>query len=308
MWRALVVVAMVGCYGGERYGSGCPYGETCSPGTPTGLRFLPPPMFDMQPVIGPTAIAIGGTEAVQLLYGGDLFDPSRPLDLPYTADDGGGPAVLVAGAYGATVTLRGATPGDNELRILDASDGTLFDRESYAAAALARVELASLVTEQLQPVQPQLYAVGLRKLGIRLFDATDTRLYDTSLQLAGAVGLEWDIAEVDAAAAGTYTLGITAGGTTASFDLAIADHADAIVELFGLTSVLPYGSDACFGAQLAGQRVIGFAWSFTVDGVATAAETYAPDCVLVAPKPGATSVVVQATAGGLTTTLTLPVM
>jgi hypothetical protein len=307
--RRILLLLVAACTPtGERGSGQCPLGETCSPTTPTGLAFLPPVFFDnMTPWFEP-AIAVGGTTNVILEYEETWTSPAAPIDLPYTADDGGGPAVRVAGTVGAEVMLTGTAPGSNELRIVDPDDGTLYDRRMYTASPVASIEIEPDNSE-LTATSQIAYASGTTHFGIRLRDASGQRMYDTSLQLAGGAHWHWDVAEITEPA-GSYTLGVTSGGTTQTFPITVADHADSIVAIAPPASV-PAGGYAvavCFGAQLGTASVVGFAWSFLVDGKAQAGQITTPDCVDVGTLKGAGATIsVQATAGGATTTLSLPV-
>jgi hypothetical protein len=293
---------------GERGSGQCPPGETCSPTTPTGLAFKPPAFFDDTTPWFEPAIAVGGTTNVILEYEETLTSPAAPIDLAYAADDGGGPAVRVSGTAGAEVMLAGTAPGSNELRIVDPGNGTLYDRRMYTASPVASIAIEPINSELTATLQIA-YASGTTLLGILLRDASGQRMYDTSLQLAGGAHWHWDVAEINEPA-GSYTLGVTSGGTTTAFPIAVADHADTIVAIAPPASVPVggYAVEVCFGAQLGTASVIGFAWSFLVDGKAQDGEIRTPDCVAVGTLKGAGATIsVQATAGGATTTLTLPV-
>ena len=111
----------------------CPAGETCSPLTPNGLHFIGNQLADDLNLVGPAPTAIGGTQEVALQY--DRGDGILiALDLPFTADDDGGHGVKVNATSGSVVTISGEGSRTNYLRILDADDGTLFDRKLLTGA------------------------------------------------------------------------------------------------------------------------------------------------------------------------------
>ncbi|MGE5181924.1 MAG: hypothetical protein ACM31C_07670 [Acidobacteriota bacterium] len=304
---ALLLLVVPACYGGERAASGkCPPGETCSSSTPYGLDFVPPALFDTVFLAGDTQVAVGGTMPIELETYANAFD-TYPLDIAYTADDGGGPAVRVAATRGDTVTLRGAAVGSNELRILDAGDATLLDRKPFAASAIDHVSLAPQGFERTASADV-VYAVPSAHVGVVLSASTGTRLVDTSLAVTGATAKAWDTYDVATPAPGTYSISVAAGGLAAtSLDLVAVDHADTIVPIDPPAGVSASGVEVCFGAQLAGKSVVGLTWQITVDGAAAQPALLSADCGIASTTKTSGSVTIVATAGGATTTLVLPV-
>src|SRR3569623_854047 len=137
MKRLLVLLLVPACTGGERANSGqCPEGEVCSALTPRGLQFIGDDLVDTLTLVGPSATAIGGTQAIALQYdrGDNLL---IALDLPYEAKTSGNLGVTVQQTRGSVVTVQGAASGTNYLRIVDADDGTLFDRKLLGAGAVS---------------------------------------------------------------------------------------------------------------------------------------------------------------------------
>ena len=309
MKRLLYVLLIApACYGGERNVSGkCPPGETCSPTTPYGLDFVPPPLFDTVIVPDDTQIAVGGTMPIDLEAYADAIS-TYPLDMPYTADDGGGPAVRVAATSGNQVTLRGAAIGSNELRILDASDGTLLDRKPFAASQIASIALAPYGFEHTAN-SDVVYAVPAAHVGIVLAASTGARLVDTSLTVAGAAPKGWDTYDVATPAPGTYSIAVTAGSLPAvNVDVVAVDHADTIVAIDPPASIsATNGTEVCFGAELAGKSVVGLTWQITVDGAAAQPALLSPDCGIAQTAKTSGTVTIAATAGGASATFVVPV-
>jgi hypothetical protein len=88
----------------------------------------------------------------------------------------------------------------------------------------------------------------------------------------------------------------------------VADRADTIVATDPPAFVSATGYvTPCFDAIAGTASVLGFAWTYTVDGVATAPDPFHPDCVEAHPGRTATTMTVVATAGGQSATLVLPV-
>ncbi len=305
----LAILLAPACHGGERYDTGkCPAGQVCSPATPYGLQFIPPALYDDFLTASEAAIAIGGTETIQLEYEPSGSLASIPLDLAYSADDGGGPAVRVASTSGSLVTLRGAAAGGNLLRIVDPNDGQLYDQKMFDAYAIDHVALGPDTWEDT--VNSQIvYATGDVHVGVQLFAATGARLIDGSLQVTGAQLTGWDRATFNAPAPGTYSIAVTSAGTDfGSHDITVVDHADTITAINAPTGVAPMGSaSVCFGATLGSASVVGLTWSFTVDGTVVAPNSFEADCIVAQTTKTTGTVTVVASAGGASTTLTLPI-
>jgi hypothetical protein len=316
---ASLSLPLVACYAGERRSTGeCPAGETCSDTTPRGLDFIGNHLVNDLLLSGPRATAVGGTQVVALEYDrGDGVDVA--LDLPYTADDGGGLGVKVESTSGSQVTIRGAGSGKNYLRILD-TDGFLMDRKELAGAALSRMELVSNDYETVSEGTLIAFAAGERELGVALYGDVQhssgpvaERLVDTSMQLAlaGSTTLAWDTLRIDAAV-GSYTLDVTAGDKPANtLDVVVVDHADTVALLPSApTTIMPNGSaSVCFEAKASGRHVIGLEWTFTVDGTAIVqgANAVNRNCVGVTTTKTTGTVAVTGSAGGQTASMSLTV-
>jgi hypothetical protein len=123
---------------GDRATTGtCPEGETCSDATPMGLRFVGQIFFDdetahLGPILAggrfdlglrtpdgaavpPWTFTVENASVLGATTGTGTFGP---------VDETGRPEYPVDGY----LTLRGGTPGDTYVRILDASSGDLLDR------------------------------------------------------------------------------------------------------------------------------------------------------------------------------------
>lgn len=317
--KCLAFVVLIGCTGGERASTGqCPAGETCSPRTPYGLHFLGSSLVDDVVLAGPVPTAIGGTQDVGLAY-----DPGTgimvALDLPFEAVDDGGGGVTVARQTGSVVTVRGAGSRTNYLRVLDASDGRLFDRKQLTGAAIDTIELVATDGETVPAGQPLAWATGDQQLGVALYGQvqessgpTSERLVDTSMQLVlpGAEHVAWDTLHLPGASAGSYAISVTAGDRpAASIELVVVDHADAVAAISPAptTAVTNGTTQVCFAATAATRFVVGFAWAFVVDGTAQAGDPLEPNCVLVSTKKTSGTLDVAATAGGRSATVTLTV-
>jgi hypothetical protein len=318
MKRLLVpLIGLAACTGGERANNGqCPAGETCSPLTPNGLHFIGNQLSDDLNLVGPSPTAIGGSQEVALQY--DRGDGVLiALDLPFTADDDGGAGVHITATSGSTVTVTGMGSRSNYLRILDANDGTLFDRKMLTGAALDTIELAPMNFERVPADAPLAWAAGNIDLAVTLWGQvqessgpTKERLVDSSmtLDLAGAQHTAWDSLHLASAAPGTQTLSVTAGDKpAANLDIVVVASADQIVPLDSPDHLQPnIGSDVCFSAESGTRVVVGLPWTFTVDGVAAQAGVV-PNCVNVTTTKTSGTVSIVGSAGGQMATLQLTV-
>jgi hypothetical protein len=306
----------VGCVppsGGERSETGaCPDGETCSEKTPKGLHFDgAAPVGQGFSASPPTAI--GGTQQIKLEY-----DPGdgkfRELDLPYTATAGNSPAFAVASTVGNVVTVRGLAAGHDFLRILDADDGTLFDRRMLEAAPLTSVEL--VVGDPGFLGIPDEYPDGARlawrpnaehDMGIALRGPANQRIADTSMKISapGVDQSDWDQFSFDSGPVGTFPVTVNAAGETSDVDVVVVEKNDGVVAIEPPASIKANGSSTvCFGATYQDRYVVGMGWQFTVDGT-----TLYPynNCLDVKTTKSSGTVTIEATAGGLSTTITLPI-
>jgi hypothetical protein len=317
---ACATLLFAACTGGERADTGqCPAGETCSSKTRYGLHFIGAGLADELNLGGPLPTAVGGTQNIDLQYDLHGYGVLMPLDLPYTADDDGGAGIAVVSHNAATVTIRGAGAAANYLRILDASDGTLFDRMMLNGA---EVQTVSLVPAELQAVPanaPLAWAAGAqRSFGVALNGTVPsssgpvaTRLIDESMQLAlsgiSNSVIAWDTVYVSVATAGTYPLSVTAGDRGATeLAFVVTDHADSI-DATGAPTTIPAGGtqQVCLAATFQGRFVLDFEWAWAVDG--TSMTTHGSPCYIVQTTKTSGSVAVQATAGGQSVTLSLAV-
>jgi hypothetical protein len=271
---------LAACMGGERATTGeCPAGETCSPLTPDGLEFVGADMTDDLGLSGPSPTAIGGTQNIELEYnrnGGALM----ALDLPFTADDDGGNGVKVDHVAGSIVTVRGAASRTNYLRITDPGTGELFDRKELTGAAVDSIKLVSNTSDTPPADRELAWLAGNVQVGVALYGQvqesggpTDERIVDQSMQLtlSGATQRAWDLVQLPAATAGTYSLAVTAGDKpTANLDIVVVDHIDTlVVDPGNPATVLPQGvATICFEGLANERFVAGMTWHFMVDGVA----------------------------------------
>jgi hypothetical protein len=302
----LALITIPACVGGERASDDgqCPAGEVCSPETPDGLQFIGSSLVGSFVVGGPLATAIGGTQEVEL----DL-EPAigvyTPFGLSYTVDDQGGAGVRFDQQNGNIVTITGAGSFSNYLRILDPSTNELFDRKQLTGAQIDSISLVPDTLDEIPQGMPIAFAAGDVTVGIALSGQVQTdagpqeqRLVDTSLvaTLDGSTRRAWDTMELPAAAAGTYSLAVTAGNMPqpSQLSIAVVDGADSIVALDPTPTIAP-GDDVCFAA-LSDQRFIaGLAWTFEINGVATAGTA---NCVTGDQASGTMNV--TASAGGQT--------
>lgn len=291
----------------------CPVGEHCSTSTPNGLRFTGEEITGVfeSNIDGPPATAIGGTQAVVL----DVLQSDRgshPMDLPYVADDDGAQGIGVEHVAGNVVTVRGVGIGSNFLRVLD-PDRALYDRKRLAAAAIAAITLTPTSSTLTIPAGASLAwttdQTAGAGIGVALSAASSERLVDDSMQLEleGGERIEWDQIRLPNAAVGTYSLAVTAGDLPRiSLPIVYVDHADAVSPIQAPATVAPDTFfEVCFAPTAAGRFIVGLKWTFDVnDDPAMVSES---NCVRGMPVHNATAVTIRASAGGQSTTLTIPV-
>lgn len=318
MKRLLVsLLGLAACTGGERANSGqCPAGETCSPLTPNGLHFIGNQLSDDLNLVGPSPTAIGGSQEVAIQY--DRGDGILiALDLPFTADDDGGQGVKVTGTSGSVVTITGEGSRSNYLRILDADDGTLFDRKMLTGAALDTIEVLPMNLERVPAHADLAWAAGDFDIAVALWGQvqessgpTEERLVDNTMNLGYQYGqaTAWDSLHVTAAPVGTQPLTITAGDKpTLDVDIVVVDAADQVVPLDSpdhLQTNVP--GDVCFSALSGTRTIVGLPWTFTVDGV-PAQSDLEPNCVRITTNRTSGTIPIVASAGGQSATLELMV-
>ena len=316
---ACVTILLAACTGGERANTGkCPAGETCSDKTPYGLYFIGEDLGDIPAFGAPYATAVGGTQDIALEYEPHSTDPVVPLDLPFTTDDDGGAGITVDHHTGSTVTIRGAGNASNYLRILDASDGTLFDRKQLTGAAIESIGLVSTdpAANALVPAgMPVAWTGGDRTFVVALWGEVQgssgpqpARLVDQRMQLAmtGADRPSWDELHLQNVPPGTYQVSVQAGDRPAQLlSLLISDQADSVAAVDPPASIAPAGSvHVCFAGTVQGHFLFGLHWTYVVDGATT---TDTDSCLYVSTTRTSGTVAVQASAGGQTTTLMLPI-
>jgi hypothetical protein len=317
---ALLPLPLVACMGGERASTGqCPAGEVCSARTPRGLHFIGNTLVDEIQLTGPAPTAIGGTQEVALQY--DRGDGLLvALDLAYEANDDTAAGITVDHTSGSVVTVRGAGSRTNYLRILDAADGTLFDRKELTGAAVDTIELLATDLEAVPAGAALAWAAGDQVLGVALYGQvqesggpTRERLIDTSMQLALANGVRtgWDTLHVPNAVAGTHTVTVAAGDKPATnLDFVVVDHADSVSAMQPPATIAAGGSaQVCFAATASGRTVVGLTWTFLVDGTphTQGADTLERNCIMVATQKTTGTVAIQASAGGQSASLALAV-
>jgi hypothetical protein len=308
MRGVFLLTILAGCTAGDRAQFGCPPEEVCSDDTPFGLHFVGHRLAGGG--LG-TNTAIGGTHDIQLLV--DTGEMLEPLVAPYDTDDEGGPAVRVVGTDAEVVTLRGIAAGSNKLNIRDPDDGSLYDRKTFGAAEVSRIDI---VPERFEVTdRPLGFLPGNPRVGIALHgvdpetSSSVIRLVDQDMTIALAgVRVAWDVVELAEATVGTHPIEVTAGThPTITLEVPIVPQVDVLVDH---PLVIPprvgRSSFLCFEA-LAGERhVAGLAWSFTVDQGEIEVELGANNCVFFTPeRVGA--MVVGASAGGREQTVALQV-
>jgi len=315
------LVLATGCFGGERSSTGqCPVGETCSVKTPYGLDFIGNALVDQVTLAGPIPTAIGGTQDVSLEYNPGTGIPVA-LDLAYTANDDGGADIRVDHTAGPIVTVRGVASGENYLRILDASDGTLFDRKTLTAAEVSSIDLVTSDFEYVPLGRQIVWAPGAQTIGVAISGLvqesagpTLERVIDTHMQLAlaGATQGSWDAISIANATVGTTPLAVTAGDLpTANVDVTIVDGADALALVPNQQlSIAPNTTrEVCFEALNQSRFVAGLTWAFTVSSTVTTqgAGVATRNCINVTTQATSGTIAVQASAGGQSAQATLTV-
>jgi hypothetical protein len=315
---SLTFVPLVACMGGERANSGqCPAGEVCSPKTPNGVHFFGRALVDDLLLTGPAPTAIGGTQDVALQY--DRGDGILiALDLPYMIDDDGGTGVRFDRQSGSVATVIGAGSRTNYLRVLDAADGTLFDRKQLTGASLDTIELVDAGFERI-PLGAQLvWATGTQDVGIALFGQVQEstgpvseRIVDDTMtaSLTGAERTAWDTLHIPNAIAGTSIVTVAAGDKApAPVDFTVVDHADALDVISPNPLLIPAkgSQEVCFKATSNSRYIVGLAWSFSVEGVA-ATGSLSHNCIVATTQKTTGTVMVQGSAGGQTKTVALNV-
>jgi hypothetical protein len=216
------------------------------------------------------------------------------------------------------VIVRGAGSRTNYLRILD-SDGLLMDRKELTGAAVKKLELVTEGFETVPANTPLAFSPGRRSVGVRLYGDVQTSsgprsevLVDTSMQLAlaGSTRKAWDTLELDATV-GTSKLTVTAGDKPpADLDFVVIDHIDSLsVQDSSNLTVSPSSSaNVCFSGLGAGYYVAGLTWTYVIDSGAPIVQgdgSLNRNCINVSTQKVSGTIVVQASAGGQSTSVTL---
>jgi hypothetical protein len=263
--------------------------------------------------------AVGGTQTFRVHYMGTIPGNLGPeIDVPYTAvavDDG----VRIDDQTGASITIRGAAPGPSTIRFLH-EDGSTIDEIRRWVGEIQQIALEPKVHERL----PSALYLQDRPLfawapGEQVFRVVPYqgggRLVDSSMQLAldGAQHTRVDELRARKATAGTYTLSVIAGSRPTIVDFVVVDRADAIsLRTDGEsapTSLQPgHVTIMCFEARSAGRYLVGLPWTFVATGDVASLERDPDNCVRVIPQQTSGNITITATAGGQSTSITLPVV
>ena len=271
---------------GWRNEHGCPPGEDCSDQTPDGLYFAGPDFADdWVQGIQLKRVAVGGTQDIRVQLG-----PARAswgFDGPFDAITQE-PEVEVTNVIEPMVEIRGVAEGNAWLRIVDPTNGDLFDL----------IQVSSLTVDELDVLPVELgtrdAALSGEAWGVlvgqptslfaRLATDGGARLVDQSLSFTADSTLSphrwsWDALEVDAQVAGGHSVTVVAGTTTTTVNVLAVDDITgiAIVSARDLTLDEPVSfSDPliaehdhmfCFSAHSGPVRVVDPAWTFTSSGV-----------------------------------------
>ena len=308
----LVSFSVLGCTGGERAGTDpCPADEPCSPAAPLGLHFIGDEISGVfeSNIAGPPPTAVGGTQAITLEYDRNHDLGLVALDLPYVADDDGGPGVVVDHAAGPVVTIRGVGDGTNYLSILDSEDH-LYDRKELVAVAIQDIALGPIDKSTVPPGGVSLAWAPGEPFAVALTGGTRAeRLVDDSmqLQLVGGERIGWDKMYLPTASAGTYPLVVTAGDRPpVPIDVVIVEGADAL-DAIDPPSTIAADSIAtvCFAATAADRFIVGLTWTYQIDaGTPTDSRS---NCVEVSSPGNTATMTVHASAGGQSAAIALAV-
>ncbi len=301
-----MLISAAGCNGGDRADNGgeCPKDEVCSTKTREGLYFRSYGYANRLVDSGPEVTAIGGSQTVDL-YAKALI--SLPLSFAFGVDAGTSVAAAVKGPH--QITLTGVKVGSNYVRITDPDDGSLFDRISVGAAAITRIAVSGAqepATDAVIAFTPQ------SQLAIELFDNDGRHLIDETAMISGPAvtrGNHWDTARfVETVSLGNQPITVTAGDRpAATLDVNVVARAEQVAAITPPDRLFVDESKVvCFRASAGTARVVGLPWTFTLNGVAST-DTFTRNCTSVSlAQPGNATVI--ATAGGVSTTLTIPVV
>lgn len=237
---------------------GCPEGEVCSSDT-LGLHFVGPELGDgnIFGLRGPTTLAIGGRETIELFDHTNDTAELRPFSLAY--DVRGEGSYGVESIAGNQFSLRGNHSGDDFVRVVNPADESLYDRHYLSVALLHTIRIRPATMLLLDDgATSSLYAPGSKGY-ISLVSADERELVDqdTSITGAGVAQTKWDGFEVRTTTLGTHQLQVTAGrGTSAVLEYTVAEP-DEIRTVFGdiITLGLNVSQLVCFNARSAGRAM-----------------------------------------------------
>lgn len=304
---ALVLLApLSACLEGDVALFGCPPDEVCSNNTPNGLLFFGANLAGTN-ALGNSSTAVGGTQRVALK---EKVNETTfvPLEADYVAI--GGAAVAVEARTDHVITLRGQAIGGNDIVIRDADDDSLMDRKTFHAAELASISIAGEQPESTSEL-PAAFLPGTIRIGIALAAEAGGRLVDESMtiELPGAVRVQWDVVELSGAEPGTIPVTVAAADKPAvTLDVPVVAQADAIAETLVAEDGLVVGEFGmvCFHAVAGGtHRVVNLDWQ--IEGTNGTQESFlSENCAFVVPET-AGELTITASAGGLTHVVTYPV-
>jgi len=262
--------------------------------------------------------AVGGTQTFHVHHRGTIpGEPGPRIDVPYTAvavDDG----VRIDDQTGTDITIRGAAEGRSTIRFLH-EDGSTIDEIQLAVGEIQQIGLEPKVLASLgSPLYPKAPPLFAWAPGEQVFQVVpyqrSQRLVDSSMQLGldGAQHTRLDELRVRKETVGTYPISVIAGSKPTTVDLVVVDHADAISledDKPAPTSLLSgHVTIMCFEARSAGRYLVGLPWSFVATGDVAPLVSDPDNCVWVNPRQTSGNITITATAGGRSTSITLPVV
>jgi hypothetical protein len=267
----------------------------------------------------PVALALEGTRRLNVAEvrpgpGGRTIESPPDHRLHVRALD---PGIEIAEVEPALVTVAGRAVGTSRLEVLDCDGAVLVPGFDVNVVAADRIALWPYDGFDRPPVGADVaFAVGTDKIGVALFSpgAQPTRLVDSSMQITAAGGAplsseqrSWEQLYVPDARSGVYDVEVTAAGMHVTLPLVITDHADALEAIDPPATIAPATSvTLCFSPKLGGRHVTGFSWTFVIDRVEDPG--HGPiNCRAVSTAKTSGTLVVTASAGGQSTTVTLTV-
>lgn len=225
---------------GERAEHGCPPDEQCSSETPRGLYFSGDGLSDQlggDDVLRPTVV--GGQQTYQV-----YADEERTPFVGFDAEVDTSAATVLAASSGAVV-VRGETPGNAHLRIVDPADGTLFDRTTIQVRELAHVAVVPSWVDhafgdpRVSPADVVYLAGTPASPVLALTDRDGQRLIDASITYEAGEGISqiaWDALYADATLpVGVHPFTVHLGsGTTLDAQFTVVERVDRL-EPFALS-------------------------------------------------------------------------